>query len=376
MKKILSILSAALLSISMLMSMTAYADGEASELIAKKGKITVDGKIGSGEWSDAPSITITPENSTVTVLADGAQVDDSLSVKISVKYDEKYIYFLEERSSKYIDTPHTEQLDHLVYRGDSTNIVLSMFVPNATEQEDKVNTCDFVFSPDLTDNSPDKTNPIFQFRATTFQSSMWSDLGDAYHLIASTVNTTKTASVTEIAVAWEKLFQGNSLHSSATKDYKKYIKQFAANEGFAFRFAAIVHEGNSNKEHEYTLAYGCNVLDDPEDPTNIYRGTTIMGDDITSWRYIYLGKKPADGQIDLAKIVEEAKAAEKDAEGQETLMNVLIWVGVAILAIAVVIFVVFRIFGIKLNFGSSDEDEEDEDEEDEEDEEYDEDEEE
>lgn len=360
MKKILSILSAAVISLSMLMSMTAYADNEATELIAKKQKVTVDGKAASGEWANAASITITPENSTVTIIQDGAEVDASLSVKISVQYDENNIYFLEERTSKYIDTPHTEQLDHLAYRGDSTNIILSMYMPNGTAEEAKINTCDFVFSPDMDDNSPNETDPIFQFRSTTFQSSMWNDLKDVYHKIATTINTTRTTSVTEIAVSWEKLFQGNVLNGSATKDYKKYIKNFVANGGFAIQFAAVVHEGNSNKEHEYSLAYGCNVLNEEG---NTYTGTTILGDDLASWGFIYLGEKPANGQIDLASIVEEAKKAEKDAAGMETLKNILIWVGIVILAIAIVIFVVFRIFGIQLNFGSSDEDD-DEDEED------------
>ena len=194
MKKVLSIISAAVLSISMLMSMTAYADSEAVEIIAKKGKITVDGKIGSGEWTDAQSITITPENSVASIVQDGAQIDETLSVKISVKYDADRIYFLEERTSKYIDTPHTQELDHLVYRGDSTNILLSMYMPNGTETEAKLNTCDFVISPDMTDNSPNKTNPIFQFRTTTFQSSSWGDIKKADHDIASTFNATRTNS--------------------------------------------------------------------------------------------------------------------------------------------------------------------------------------
>lgn len=370
MKKILSILSAAVLSISMLMSMTAYADGEATELIAKKGSVNVDGKIGSGEWSDAASITITPENSTVTIITEGVEVDTTLSVKISVKYDENFIYFLEERTSKYIDTPHTQTLDHLVYRGDSTNIILNMYLPNGTEEEAELNTCDFVFAPDMTDDDPDKLNPIFQFRATTFASSSWGDLAEVYHKIKSTIDTTRTSSVTEVAVSWEKLFQGNSHHESTTKDYKKYIKQFAANEGFAMKFAAVVHEGNSNKEHEYSLAYGCNVLNDPAD---VFSGTKLLGDDIGSWGFIYLGKKPEGGQVDLASIVEKAKESEKDAEGMETIKTILIWVGIVIVVIAIAVFIVFRIFGIKLNFGSSDDEDEDEDE-DEDDEEYDEDE--
>ena len=91
MKKILSILSAAVISLSMLMSMTAYADNEATELIAKKQKVTVDGKAASGEWANAASITITPENSTVTIIQDGAEVDPTLNVKISVQYDENNI---------------------------------------------------------------------------------------------------------------------------------------------------------------------------------------------------------------------------------------------------------------------------------------------
>lgn len=365
MKKVLSIISAAVLSLSMLMSMTAYADNEAVELIAKKQKVTVDGKVSSGEWANAASVTITPENSTVTIIQDGAEVDPSLSVKISVQYDENYIYFLEERTSKYIDTPHTQQLDHLAYRGDSTNIFLSMYLPNGTPEEAKINTCDFVFSPDMDDNTPNKTNPIFQFRSTTFQSSMWNDLKDAYHDIATSINATRTTSVSEIAVSWEKLFQGNVLNSSNTKDYKKYIKDFVAEGGFAIQFAAVIHEGNSNKEHEYSLAYGCNVLNEEG---NTYTGTTLMGDDLAEWSFIYLGEKPENGQIDLASIVKEAQKREKDAESTETLKTILLWVGIVIVVIAIVIFVIFRIFGIQLNFSGGDDEEDDEEEEEDEDE--------
>ncbi len=373
MKRILSFLTAVVLTFTMAFSLTASADGadvSGTELVITKGTVTLDGKKTAGEWDGAPSVTINKGNSTLTLVAetDEANVDPADSVTVSFKYDDTYLYLLEERKSSYLYTAFSRQLKHMAYRGDSTDYFFSLYLPGATEKEQQYSTCDILISCDTADRNTNtgESAPLYQLRSTSLFSKAWGIPDNTNKWgIKSTVDSSYRSAVTEVRVAWDALFQGNSLNGSAAANYKKYIPEFVKNGGLAIKFAAVVHEGNANKDHCYSYAYGASVLQKPGDTQS---GTDLIGDDIVNWPTLYVGEKntSANGQIDLAGIYAEASARAENPGINWG--KIALWVGIPLAIIVIAVIIVFRIFGIKLNVADGD----DEDEEEEEDEEYDE----
>lgn len=378
MKRLLSFLTATVLTFAMACSFTVSADGtdvSGTELVIPKGTITIDGKKGA-EWDGAPSITIDASNTVLTLIdeTDEANVDPTDSVTVSFKYDDTYLYILEERKSSYLYTAFSRTLKHMAYRGDATDYFFSMYLPGAELADQQYSTCDILVTCDSADRNTTtgETAPLFQLRSTSLFSKAWGipDNTNKWD-IKSTMDSSYHSAVTEVKVAWDSLFQGNSRNGSQAANYKKYIPDFVKNGGFAIKFAAVIHEGNANRDHSYSRTYGANVLQKEGD---IQSGTDLIGDDINNWVTLYVGNKndSSTGQIDLEAIYQEA--AQRAENPSIDWGKVALWVAIPLVVIVIAVIIVFRIFGIKLNVSGSDEEDDEEEEEDEEDEEYDEDE--
>lgn len=365
MKKIIAAFSAVAVAFSMLCSVSAFAEeaSAAPELVAGKGTVKVDGKISSGEWDGAATVTVNSSNSTTTVIKEGETPYDGNEVKLSFKYDDEFIYILEERTTDYLYTAYSETYRHQVYCGDSTDVFLSLYLPEAKDPlEQKYSTSDILFGADSADRSTGSSEsvPIYLFRTNSFYSTAWSTPDNTNKWsIDSTVAEDMKSAVTEVAVSWDSLFQENLINGAESAKYKDYIQEFAKAGGLALKFAVIVHEGNSNRQHCYSLAYGAEVVSEGD-----WKGTSLVGDDIAQWPTLYLGEKndSATGQIDLESIVENAKLNE----GKEFNWNWVIIPVAVLVVIAVIVIIVFRIFGIKVGVSESDGEDDDEDEDDEE----------
>ena len=368
MKKLLSLLMAAALCVVLAASFTVFAAADTAndkDLVLPNKKITVDGKKSSGEWDGAPSITLDMSNTELTIITEGAEVDNSTTVKITLAYDETYLYILEERSSEYISTAFGELETIKVYRGDCVDYFFALYIPDAVGDEQRRSTCDMLLTPNCAKHTYDDTQPLLLFRNDSLFSSAWAKIANTNEWsVKSTMTSDNKSSVIEAAIKWDRLFQGNSLHDSKTAEYKKYVSKFAAEKGFAVKFAAIVHAGNTNTQHCYSMAYGVEL--DKNASATAY-GTSISGNDIANWTTLYMGEKntSATGQIDLDAIV------AKGLGGGGFNYMILVYIGIGIVALVVIAIIIMRIFNIKIGAveeeSDDDEDEDDDDDDDDED---------
>ena len=78
---------------------------------ASNGTVNVDGKIDSGEWDDAPAIDMKLNGDSLDAKGfvayqgewEGDRADSDYSATYKIKWDDKYIYFLEDRNDDVVN---------------------------------------------------------------------------------------------------------------------------------------------------------------------------------------------------------------------------------------------------------------------------------
>jgi hypothetical protein len=107
--------TALFLAVSLLMfSITVSAEhfwNESIKFSAAHGTVNIDGKADAGEWDDAPAIDMSLNNDPLAARGfvnyqggwETARDDSDYKGVSKIKWDEQYIYFLEERTDNYVN---------------------------------------------------------------------------------------------------------------------------------------------------------------------------------------------------------------------------------------------------------------------------------
>ena len=105
------VLTLALIFCSMPVSAEHYWNSTNMGFTATYGTVTIDGKIDPGEWDDTMAINITLNNDPLAATEninyqgewDGDRADSDYSGTYKIKWDDNYIYFLEDRNDDYVN---------------------------------------------------------------------------------------------------------------------------------------------------------------------------------------------------------------------------------------------------------------------------------
>ncbi len=328
--------------------------------------VNVDGKKSSGEWDGVTGITLENggENITVGKLAEGVTVSDENKATVYFRYDENYLYILEERSSNYINTGFSKENTIFMKYGDSTRVNLMLYDPTGDQSKQPFYSTFIIFSSNCEEGTGEsKSEPIFMLGQDCFTNTTARiPTDETIYKIKSTVTADRKSAVTEVAISWNNLFINcpdlPTTSGTSGKNVKSIVK-----DGLVLKFGLSMNVGvEDGKSRQYSLDY-CFDGDstDKASVDNMGNWATMT---LKSGNNIELSGAGDVSQIDWRELAKEAKTAEESQFPWGTVITIVVIVIVVLLIGTVIVFKVFN-----LSFTAEAEDDEEEEEDDEEEEE-------
>lgn len=328
--------------------------------------VNIDGKKGSGEWDGISGITLENggENITVGKLAEGAAVSDNNKATVYFRYDEKYLYILEERSSDYLNTGFSEQNTIFMKYGDSTRVNLMLYDPEGDQSKQPFYSTFIIFSANSKEGmGKNETEPIFMLGQDCFTNTTARiPTDETIYKIKSTVSADRKTAVTELAVSWNNLFINcpdiPTVSGSSGKNVKSIIK-----EGLVLKCGISMNVGvEDGKARQYSLDYcfdGDNT--DKASVENMGNWATMT---LKSGNAVELSGAGAVSQINWRSLIEEATAAAENQFPWGTVITIAV---IVIVVVIIGVVIVFKVFNLSFTSEEDDDNEDTDDDDDDED---------